>query len=66
MKIFSIANNPGSGIAQSVYRLATGWTASGEGGRMLSPGRGRIFLLSTSFRPVVGSTQRPIQRVPGE
>jgi hypothetical protein len=31
----------------------------------LSPGRGNIFLLSTSSRPVLGPIQTPIQRVPG-
>jgi hypothetical protein len=30
-----------------------------------SPGRGKIFLLSTSSRPVLGSTQPPVQWVPG-
>jgi hypothetical protein len=34
-------------------------------GRSSSPGRGKIFLLSTSSRPVLGPTQPPIQLVPG-
>jgi hypothetical protein len=39
--------------------------ATGYGGRSLSPDRGKIFLLSTSSRPVLGPTQPPIQWVPG-
>jgi hypothetical protein len=34
-------------------------------GRSSSPGRGKIFLSSTSPRPVLGPTQPPIQWVPG-
>jgi hypothetical protein len=34
-------------------------------GRSSSPGRGKILVLSTSSRPVLGSTQPPIQWVPG-
>jgi hypothetical protein len=50
-------------LHENVYRLPTGWTA--EGVRSLSPGRGRVFLLSTSSRPVLEPTQRPIQWVAG-
>jgi hypothetical protein len=34
-------------------------------GRSSSPGRIKTFLLSTSSRPILGSTQPPIQWVPG-
>jgi hypothetical protein len=34
-------------------------------GQSSSRGRGKIFLLSTSSRPVLGPTQPPIQWVPG-
>jgi hypothetical protein len=34
-------------------------------GRSSSPGRGKIFLLSTSSRPVLGPIQPPIQLVSG-
>jgi hypothetical protein len=42
-------------------------TATGYGprGRSSSPGGGRIFLLSMSFRPVLVPTQPPIHWVPG-
>jgi hypothetical protein len=46
------------GIAQSVQRLATGWTTRG---RSSSPCRVKNFL-STSSKPALGSTQ-PIQWV---
>jgi hypothetical protein len=52
-----------AGIAQSVQRLATGWTT--EGSEFLSLGKVKNFLLSTSSRPVLGPTQSPIQLVPG-
>jgi hypothetical protein len=39
-----------------------GWTAEGS---ELSPGKGKVFLLSTSPRPTLGSTQPPIQWVTG-
>jgi hypothetical protein len=42
------------------------WLQSGrQRGRGSSPGRGEIFLLSTSSRPVLGPTHPPIQWVPG-
>ena len=47
-----------AGTAQSVQRLATGWTVRGS-----NPGRGRDFLHPSI--PAVGPTQAPIQRVPG-
>jgi hypothetical protein len=53
----------GAGIAQSVWRLVTGWTT--EGSEFASPGGGKNFLFSTSSRPALGSTQPPIQWVPG-
>jgi hypothetical protein len=36
-----------------------------ERGRSSSPGRGKIFILSTSSRPVMGPTQPRIQWIPG-
>jgi hypothetical protein len=47
----------GARIAQSVERLGTGWS--------LTPCRIENFHFSTSFRLVLGSTQPPIQWVPG-
>jgi hypothetical protein len=41
--------------------LRAGWPT----GRRLSPGKGKNFLFSTSFRPVLGPTQPHIQWVPG-
>jgi hypothetical protein len=41
---------------------ATGWTPKGQSSNL---GRGKIFLLSTSSRPVLGLTQPPIQWVSG-
>jgi hypothetical protein len=52
-----------AGIAQSVERLATGWTT--KGGRSSSLGRVNIFHFSISSRPALGSTQPPIKCVPG-
>jgi hypothetical protein len=46
--------------------ITTGYRLDDRGGCWSSnPNRGGIFLLSTSFRPVLVSTQRPIQWVPG-
>jgi hypothetical protein len=40
------------------------WIRAGRPtGRSSSTGRGKIFVLSTSSRPVLGPTQPPIQRV---
>jgi hypothetical protein len=42
------------------------WLRAGRPrGRSLSPGRVKNFLFSTSSRPALGSTQPPIQSVPG-
>jgi hypothetical protein len=42
-----------------------GWLRAGRPrGRSSCPGRGKIFLLSTSFRPILGLTQSPIQWEP--
>jgi hypothetical protein len=49
-----------AGIAQSVWRLATGWTAESS-----SPGRGKNFLFSTLSRQALGPIQPPMQWVPG-
>jgi hypothetical protein len=38
------------------------WTVEGTDS---SPGRCKIFLISMSFRPVLGPTEPPIQRVSG-
>ena len=43
----------GAGIAQSVQRLATGWTVQGS-----NPGGGRDF--PHTSRPILGPTQPPI------
>jgi hypothetical protein len=48
----------------SVVRIATGYGLD-DRGRCSSPGRVKNFLLSTSSRPALGSTQPPIQWVPG-
>jgi hypothetical protein len=53
----------GAGIAQSVLRLATGWTPRGS--RNSSPDRVTNFHFSISSRPNLGSTQPPIKWVPG-
>jgi hypothetical protein len=42
------------------------WLLTGRPrGQISSPGRSKIFLLSMSFRPVVGPTQPSIQWIPG-
>jgi hypothetical protein len=50
--------NLGTGIAQSVYRLAKGWTVRGS-----NPGGGRDF--THASRPALRPTHLPIQWVPG-
>jgi hypothetical protein len=45
-------------VAQSVWRLATGWTVRG-----LNPVGGRDF--PHLFRPALGPAQPPVQWVPG-
>jgi hypothetical protein len=45
--------------------IATGHGAERPRGRISSPGRGKIFLLSTSSRPVLTPIKPPIQWVPG-
>jgi hypothetical protein len=47
----------GAGIAQSVWRLTTGWTSS-------SPVGGKNFHFTMS-RPALGPIQPPVQWVPG-
>jgi hypothetical protein len=46
--------------------MVCNWLRAGRlRGRSSSAGKGKIFLLSTSSRPVLGFTQPPIQWVPG-
>jgi hypothetical protein len=49
----------------SVVGLASGYGLDDRGSRSSSPGRVKNFLFSTSSRPALGSTQPPIQWVPG-
>jgi hypothetical protein len=47
------------------FYLLFDWLRAGrQRGRSSSPGRVKNFLFSTSFRPVLGPTQPPIQWVP--
>jgi hypothetical protein len=55
---------PNDGSRDSVVGIATGYGAGRPRGRSSSPGRVKNFLFSTSSRPVLGSTQPPIQSVP--
>jgi hypothetical protein len=48
----------------SIVGIATDLRAGRPRGRSSSPGRVKNFLFSTSFRPALGPTQPPIQRVP--
>jgi hypothetical protein len=50
--------------ATAVVGIATGY-GQGPGGRSSSPGRVKNVLFSKSSRPALGSTQPPIQYVPG-
>jgi hypothetical protein len=59
--VSSSHNFRGSGIAQSVQRLATG--PNDRGNRSLSPSRVKNILFSTSSWPSMGFTRPPIQRV---
>jgi hypothetical protein len=52
----------GAGLAQSVQRLATGWTTEGS---EFDFGKVNNFPFSTSSRPALGSTQPPVQWVTG-
>jgi hypothetical protein len=53
----------GTGLAQSVQCLTTGWTTGRSG---FDPRQGkRIFPLSSVSRPALGPTQPPVQWVPG-
>jgi hypothetical protein len=46
--------------------LYSDWLRAGrQRGRNSSPGSDKNFLFSTSYRPALGSTQPPIQWVPG-
>jgi hypothetical protein len=52
----------GTGIAQAVQCLTTGWTTGRSG---FDPRQGqRIFPLSSVSRPALGPTQAPVQWVP--
>jgi hypothetical protein len=54
------------GIFLKLVILHVGWLRAGRlRCRSSSPGRVKNFLFSTSSRPVLGSTQSPIQGVPG-
>jgi hypothetical protein len=61
LKLIELALNR-AGIAQSVWRLATG---SRPRVRSSSPGGGKTFFFSMASRPALGSTQSPIQWEPG-
>jgi hypothetical protein len=54
------------GSRGSVVGIATGYGAGRQMGRSSSHGRVKNFHFSTSSRPVLGSTQSPIQWVPGD
>jgi hypothetical protein len=49
----------------SALSIATDYGLDDRGGRSSSPGRIKNILFSISFRPALGPTQTPIQRVPG-
>jgi hypothetical protein len=57
------STHTGAGIAQPVWRLATGWTTRRGGSS--SPGRVKNSHFSILSRPALGSTQPPIKWVPG-
>jgi hypothetical protein len=52
-------------VPQLKVGIATGYGLDDLGVGVPSPSIGKTFLLSTSFRPVLGPTQPSIQRVPG-
>jgi hypothetical protein len=56
----SLHNVVSSGIAQPVWRRTMGWKV-----RVRFPVMQDFFLFSTTFRPVLGPTQPPLQLVPG-
>jgi hypothetical protein len=56
----SYCNSLKDGIAQSVWRRVTDWTAA-----VGLPAGTRISLFSTESRPALGPTQPPIQWIPG-
>jgi hypothetical protein len=56
----AISSKETAGITQSVY-IQTGYDLDGSGS---IPGRGKVFLFSTAFRPALGPTNPPIPRIP--
>jgi hypothetical protein len=57
---------PGIELGLGYCSWYSGWLQVGrKRDRSSSPGRGKISLLSTASRPVLGPTQPPIQWVPG-
>jgi hypothetical protein len=53
------------GTRDSSVGIATGYGLDDQGVGSSSPCKGKNFLFSTSSRPALGSTQPPIQWVPG-
>jgi hypothetical protein len=71
VRLLNITNHeiiliPGQTIRRdSVVGIVTGYRVDEGGGRSSSPGRIKNVLFSTSSRLALGSTQLPIQLVPG-